>query len=477
MCRCCPSSRRPEPIDAFDAIGEAVFAPTPAAILGAEDLALPRGAIDPRRIGRALRDDHQGALHRDAVVEALPAFAEIAAAVERALVAHRGDAQRRVHRLGIVPRHLDVARIGQGREAADAHLLPMQAAVGAAEEAHAVGEEYRAGARRVGGERMGIHHPLGLGVADDAAAKARLAGEVEEASIATLPALAAIAAPHDAADFEPGIERARIVGVAGEANDAAGEARRHHALGFGRRQLLPRLAAVAAAIDGGPLRPDIKGSLIAWVEQDRPDEALLSGQGKRAPALAAIAAPIRTRLRPDIDHLRRAGPRRDAARLDAIGKTGGEVSPLPVLGIKPIETAGVRLGTRRDPWRRPDIDIAWHFRPLGHHCASFDHAHLTPGEGGLSLHHRLAGEAERGWQRPHREGAGAVPVAGQRGTPGEVPSPVSMPQSLVFWQSCSPLPSVPGLLSYDLICASRLTAPILMQLGVPGLHAVRCSGD
>jgi len=52
-----------------------------------------------------------------------------------------------------------------------------------------------------------------------------------------------------------------------------------------------------------------------------------------------------------------------------------------------------------------------------------------------------------------------------------------MPQSLVFWQSCSPLPSVPGLLSYDLICASRLTAPILMQLGVPGLHAVRCSGD
>src|SRR6185437_4505133 len=55
--------------------------------------------------------------------------------------------------------------------------------------------------------------------------------------------------------------------------------------------------------------------------------------------------------------------------------------------------------------------------------------------------------------------------------PGDVPSPVSMPHSLLFWQSCSPLPSVPGLNSCPFTLARvGLTG---MQWGVPGLQAAK----
>src|ERR1043165_8166724 len=91
-------------VDAFDAVGQLVLAPAFAAVLGTEHLTLAGGAIDAVRIGRALGDDHQRALHRHVVVEALPSLAEVAAAVERALVAHRGDAESGVHRPGVVPR-------------------------------------------------------------------------------------------------------------------------------------------------------------------------------------------------------------------------------------------------------------------------------------------------------------------------------------------------------------------------------------
>src|SRR5260370_6369139 len=85
------SSRRPQAVYAFDTVGQLVLLPALAAVLGAEHLALACGAVDPVRIGRALRDHHQRALHRHAVVEALPGLAQVTAAIERALVAHPGD--------------------------------------------------------------------------------------------------------------------------------------------------------------------------------------------------------------------------------------------------------------------------------------------------------------------------------------------------------------------------------------------------
>src|SRR5579863_3190961 len=69
--------RRPEAVDAFDALGQRIFVPTLAPILGAEHLTLAGGAKDPVRVGRALRDDHQRALHRHAMIETLPGLAEV----------------------------------------------------------------------------------------------------------------------------------------------------------------------------------------------------------------------------------------------------------------------------------------------------------------------------------------------------------------------------------------------------------------
>src|SRR5713226_4801211 len=299
------------------------------------------------------------------MVEALPGLAEVTAAVERALVAHRGDTEGGVHRARIVLRHLDVARVGQRREAADAHLLPMRTAVAAAEETHAVRQEHRAGLGRAGGERMGIHHSLGLGVADDAAPEARFLGEFQEALVAALPAVTAITAAHHAADFEPGIDLTRMARVEREADDAAGKAHPHHALGRRRGQLFPAPSAIAAAIDRGALRADIDRPRIAGVEQDRPHQPLLAGQLQPAPALAGIGAAIGTPLRADIDHFAGAGLRRDAACLDAVGETGGQLLPPSGVGIQAVKAAGARILARRDPGRGPGIDVAQHFRPLG----------------------------------------------------------------------------------------------------------------
>src|SRR6266567_1011287 len=95
-------------------------------------------------------------------------------------------------------RGADIAAIGHRREAADFDILPMAALVVAAEEAHAVGEEYGPRRRRAAGQRVAVEHALHLGLADDAALVFFLLGKAQQVGRAILPAFAAVAAPHRA---------------------------------------------------------------------------------------------------------------------------------------------------------------------------------------------------------------------------------------------------------------------------------------
>src|SRR5262249_39680233 len=127
------------------AVRQAVFAPALAAVLGAEYLTNARDGKDLVRVFRVQRDAHHRRIRLDAVVETLPGRADIVAAVDGAVGATGSGAQRRIHDLRVERRSADVAAVGQWRESADLHIGPMTALVGAAKEAHAVGEEYGAG--------------------------------------------------------------------------------------------------------------------------------------------------------------------------------------------------------------------------------------------------------------------------------------------------------------------------------------------
>src|SRR5262249_46942368 len=148
---------------------------------------------------------HDGAVHLD-LVEALPARAGIAAAVEAAVMARGGDAERSKKRLPVMRRGLDVAGVGGGREAADAHILPAPSAVERAEQPHAEREDDALGRGRADGKGVTIEHTLAKRVADDLALEMRRLGEADEVARAILPRLAAIAARHHAADLERGIK-------------------------------------------------------------------------------------------------------------------------------------------------------------------------------------------------------------------------------------------------------------------------------
>src|SRR3989454_11791477 len=68
--------------------------PALAAVLGAKHLASARRTVHPLGRLRAGSDAHQGAVDADVVVKARPGRAQIGAAIERAGVTHRGNAQR-----------------------------------------------------------------------------------------------------------------------------------------------------------------------------------------------------------------------------------------------------------------------------------------------------------------------------------------------------------------------------------------------
>src|SRR5262249_17980698 len=142
----------------------------------------------------------------DAVVDAPPALPEIVTLVERAVRAARRRAQRGDQRPRAVRRDYDVARVSQGREAPDLHVLPRAAAVGAAEETHAHGQEDGARQSARHGQRVSVQHALVLGVAGDAALEVRPLGELHEIVADVLPRLTAVAAAQDAVDFQARVD-------------------------------------------------------------------------------------------------------------------------------------------------------------------------------------------------------------------------------------------------------------------------------
>src|SRR5262244_1674309 len=94
---------------------ERVRLPALAAVLGAKHLAPARRTVYPLGRLRAGSDDHQGAVDADVVVKAPPGRSQISAAIERAGVTHRGNAQCAEEGLRVVREDLDIARVGQGR--------------------------------------------------------------------------------------------------------------------------------------------------------------------------------------------------------------------------------------------------------------------------------------------------------------------------------------------------------------------------
>src|SRR5215475_12455437 len=137
---------------------EWVRLPALAAVLGAKHLAPARRTVYPLGRLRAGSDDHQGAVDADVVVKAPPGRSQISAAIERAGVTHRGKAKRAEEGLRVVRENLDIARIGQGREASDLHIGPALALVIATKQAQAVGQKHRRGLRRADGQGMCVHH-------------------------------------------------------------------------------------------------------------------------------------------------------------------------------------------------------------------------------------------------------------------------------------------------------------------------------
>src|SRR5215510_3862280 len=114
---------------------ERVRLPARAAVLGAKHLAPARRTVYPLGRLRAGSDDHQGAGDADVVVKARPGRSKIGAAIERAGVTHRGNAQRTEEGVRVVREDFDIARVGQGREAPDLHIGPALALVIAAKQA------------------------------------------------------------------------------------------------------------------------------------------------------------------------------------------------------------------------------------------------------------------------------------------------------------------------------------------------------
>src|SRR5262245_44941662 len=97
----------------------------------------------------------------------------------------------------------------------------MSAAIVAAEQAHAVGEEDAAGGGDADRQRMPVEHSLDLGLAADPASVFRLLAEPDQIGAAILPAVAAVAAAHGAIGLQGGVDIVGRIGVDSEPHDPA----------------------------------------------------------------------------------------------------------------------------------------------------------------------------------------------------------------------------------------------------------------
>src|SRR6202022_4727096 len=128
-------------------------APSFAAVLSAEHLAIARREVDLLGVAVMQADRHQRAVRRH-LVETLPALTEVLAAVERAVFRCGRDAQTSIERVRILRRNLDIAPVGERREAVDPHVLPAAALILAAEQPHAHGDDDAVGVGGAGADRV-----------------------------------------------------------------------------------------------------------------------------------------------------------------------------------------------------------------------------------------------------------------------------------------------------------------------------------
>ena len=238
------------------------------------------------------RDAHHRVVRLDAMVEALPGLADIVAAIDRAVGAAEGWAQRRIEHLRVVRRHAQIAAVAHRRIPPDLDISPMRAAIVAPEKPHAVREEHGPRRRRAAGQRVAVEHPLDLGLADDAALVFFLLGEAQEIGRAVLPALAAVAALHRAVRLDAAIEIVRRIRIDIEPHDAARKTHMHAVRQPGIGQFCPALAAIVAAIDAGRPVPGIDRAPVFRMHRDRPHIGAGLGQREALPMAAVIGAAI-----------------------------------------------------------------------------------------------------------------------------------------------------------------------------------------
>src|SRR5712672_2160984 len=333
-----------------DALRQALLGPALAAILHPEDLAGFGEAVNLPLIARIDRDAHHRRLGLDAVVEPLPALADILALVDRAVGAAEGRAQRGVQYLRVVWRGAQVAAITHRREPADIDILPMGAAVVAAEQAHPVGEEHRPRRRRAARQRMAVEHALDLGLADDPALVFLLLGKAQQVGRAILPAFAAVAALHRAVRLDAGIDIVRLRGIDVEPHDPARKAHVHPLRQFRIGQFLPMVAAIVAAVDAGRPVAGIDRARIVRVHRDRPDVGPLVGQRQPLPLVAAVLAAESALGGGDHHRIGRVGIDRDRMHL-GIGRYA-VIERVPALAAERLAEHPALAALRR--LHRPD---------------------------------------------------------------------------------------------------------------------------
>src|SRR6516162_3020267 len=236
-------------VDVLHALLQRHFKPAFATILSAEHLAIACRDVDLLGVAVMQTDRHQRAVRRH-LVEALPGLTDVLAAVERAVFRRGGNAETSIERVRILRRNLDVAPVGEWREAVDPHVLPGLALILAAEQTHAQGDDDAIGIRGARADGVAVEHAFGLSVADELAPQTRFClRQAQEVGAAIAPAFAAIGRAHDTRDFEHSKNLAAATGMRCEPHHPAGK--RH--LGMdGQSQIghaLPALAAVVAAID------------------------------------------------------------------------------------------------------------------------------------------------------------------------------------------------------------------------------------
>ena len=164
---------------------------------------------------------------------------------------------------------------------------------------------------------------------------------------AVFPRLAAVEAPHDAADFERGVDLVGPRGIDVEAHHAAGEGHLHPLGQHGLVEPPPRLAAVVAPVDADGGGADVEDARPRRMHEDRPHLGVL-GEVEPLPALAAIHAAVGAVVRAEIDHVRIRGIDGDRVHMRVVGEALGELLPRsPAHGAAEDSATGSRGRVRR----------------------------------------------------------------------------------------------------------------------------------